>query len=83
MRAIERPNWNVSLRKGHHEGLISFETYLKVQERMRGAAKAPARKDINEDFLLRGFVLCDDCEKPMTSCWSKGCRQHYAYYLRY
>ncbi|MGB3166361.1 MAG: zinc ribbon domain-containing protein [Alteraurantiacibacter sp.] len=44
-------------------------------------ANAPARKDINEDFPLRGFVLCDDCEHPMTSCRSKGRNQHYPYYL--
>lgn len=68
---IEAPNWNVSLRKGHHEGLISYETYLKVQQRLQEGARAPARKDISEDFPLRGFVTCGDCEKPLTACWSK------------
>ena len=68
---IQAPNWNVSLRKGHHEGLVSYETYLKVQQRLREGAKAPARKDINEDFPLRGFVTCGDCDKPLTACWSK------------
>ena len=48
---------------------------------MKGKAKAPARKDISEDFPLRGFVLCDDCGQPMTSCWSKGRTKHYPYYL--
>ena len=50
-------------------------------ENLREGARPPARKDINEDFPLRGFVLCDDCGEPMTACWSKGCSQHYAYYL--
>lgn len=68
---IELPKWNVSLRKGHHEALISFETYERMQQRLTEGAKAPARKDINADFPLRGFVLCDDCGNPMTSCWSK------------
>ncbi|MCV2890126.1 recombinase family protein [Ruegeria aquimaris] len=68
---IEAPNWNVGLRKGHHEGLISYETYLKVQQRLREGARAPARKDISEDFPLRGFVTCGDCDKPLTACWSK------------
>ena len=45
------------------------------------AAGHAARKDVNENFPLRGFVLCDDCGKPMTACWSKGCRKHYPYYL--
>lgn len=78
---IEAPKWGVSLRKGHHEPLISFATHERIQERLRGNANAPARKDINEDFPLRGFVLCDDCGEPMTSCWSKGRKKLYPYYL--
>ena len=78
---IEAPNWDVSLRKGHHEGLISFETFQKIQSRLKGSARAPARKDISEDFPLRGFVLCCDCSKPLTACWSKGKNRKYPYYL--
>ena len=78
---IEAPKWNVSLRKGQHEGLISFETFEKIQARLKGTAKAPARKDISEDFPLRGFVLCNDCDKPLTACWSQGKKQKYPYYL--
>ena len=76
---VEAPKWGVPPRKGHHEPLISLETFERIQERMRGTAKAPARKDISEDFPLRGFVLCDDCDQPMTSCWSKGRTKHYPY----
>jgi site-specific DNA recombinase len=68
---VEAPNWGVSLRKGQHEGLISFETFQRMQERLNGTAKAPARKDISADFPLRGFVHCDDCGTPMTACWAK------------
>ena len=78
---VEAPKWGVSPRKGHHEPLISLESFERIQERMNGKAKAPARKDISADFPLRGFVLCDDCGQPMTSCWSKGRSRHYAYYL--
>ncbi len=78
---VEAPGWNVSLRKGHHEPLISFAVHQRIQEILGGAVYAPARKDINEDFPLRGFVLCDDCDQPMTSCWSKGRNKHYPYYL--
>ena len=66
------PNWGITLRKGQHEGLISLTTFDHIQERLKGNAKAPARKDINADFPLRGFVLCNDCGKPLTACWSKG-----------
>ncbi|SEJ65743.1 Site-specific DNA recombinase [Pseudooceanicola nitratireducens] len=78
---VEAPNWGVTLRKGHHEALISFSTYERIQARLKGTLNAPARKDINQDFPLRGFVLCDDCGEPMTSCWSKGRNQLYPYYL--
>ncbi|MEE4538258.1 MAG: zinc ribbon domain-containing protein [Erythrobacter sp.] len=79
---IEHDNWDVSLREGHHEGLITFAVYQRIQERLSGTAKAPARKDINKDFPLRGFVLCDDCGSALTACWStsKTGKKH-PYYL--
>ncbi len=43
-------------------------------------AKAPARKDISKDFPLRGFVTCGGCDRPVTSCWTKGRSKHYGYY---
>jgi hypothetical protein len=52
---IEVPNWDVPLRKGHHDGLISLAVFQQIQDRLKGGARAPARKDINEDFPLRGF----------------------------
>ncbi|MEM9099035.1 MAG: recombinase family protein [Pseudomonadota bacterium] len=78
---VEATDWGVGLCKGHHEPLISWATYERVQERLRGNVYAPARKDINEDFPLRGFVACDDCGQPLTSCWSKGKQRRYPYYL--
>jgi site-specific DNA recombinase len=79
---VEARNWGVTLRKGHHEPLISAETYRKIQERMTGAARVPARKDISDDFPLRGFVRCGDCGSPMTACWSTGrWKNRFPYYL--
>ena len=78
---VHAPCFGVGLLKGHHEPLISFETHERIQERLKCTAYAPARKDINADFPLRGFVLCEDCGKPLTSCWSKGRNKHYPYYL--
>ncbi len=67
---IEVPNWDIPLRQGQHEGLISLQAYEKIQSRLKSGAKSPARKDITDDFPLRGFILCGDCEKPLTACWS-------------
>ncbi len=78
---VEAPKWGVSVREGQHEGLISFETHQRILDTLEGKKRPAARKDFSEDFPLRGFVLCNDCGKPMTAAWSKGCRKHYPYYL--
>ncbi len=79
---IEHPDWGVSLRKGHHEGLIDLATFEKIQNRLKEGARAPARKDLNEDFILRGFVCCADCSRPLTACWSKSkTGKKHPYYL--
>ncbi len=78
---IDYSRWGISIRKGIHEPLISFETFQRIQERLEGTALAPAKANLKEDFPLRGFVECDDCGAPLTSCYSKGRSKHYPYYL--
>ena len=78
---VESEDWGVTLRQGQHEGLINFETYLKIQERLNGPARVPARKNLNEDFPLRGFVTCADCGHPLTAAWSKGRIARHPYYF--
>lgn len=69
------PKWNVGLRPARHEGLITLEAHQKIQKLLTTRAVAPARKDISEDFPLRGFVV------QLTSCWSSGKSRKYPYYL--
>ncbi len=78
---INHERYGIKWLKGHHQPLISLEIYEKVQKRRESRACAPTRKDINLDFPLRGFVLCGDCNNPLTACWSKGKRKKYPYYL--
>lgn len=77
---IHYPPWNVTRRKGHHRPLISPQTFDRIQERLAEKQKLPPRKDLHQDFPLRGFVLCADCGKPYTAFWSKGRSKRYAYY---
>lgn len=77
---VEKKEWNVSLRKGFHEGLITLAEFETIQDKLTKKAKAPARKDISQDFPLRGFILCDDCDRPLTSCWSQGKHKKFPYY---
>jgi site-specific DNA recombinase len=64
------PSWGISLRKAQHKGLISFASYEKIQTRLTQKARAPVKKNLNQDFPLRAFILCGECKHPMTSCWS-------------
>ena len=78
---IDYPNWDIILQEGKHEALITYEEFLVIQNCMKKQAKAPMRKDISNDFPLRGFVKCDHCDRPMTSCWTKGVGGRYPYYF--
>ncbi len=77
---IEAPKWNVPLLKAKHEPLISFETYQRIQQRLQQHSKTPARKAIKEDFPLRGYVSCAECNETMTAAWAKGRNTKYPYY---
>ncbi len=77
----EYARWNIGLLRGKHEPIISFDIYNRIQDKLHGRMKAPARRDINEDFPLRGFVLCDCCNAPLKGCWSIGRGGKYPYYL--
>jgi len=78
---IAAPYYGIPMRKGKHEGLISFTTFQKIQDRLDGRVYAPKRKDIREDFPLRGAVACSSCETPLTAGWSKGKCKKYPYYF--
>lgn len=73
--------YDISWLKAQHEPLITLETFDKVQERRKGIAKAPQRKNIGDDFVCRGIALCADCNVPLRSSWTKGEYKRYPYYL--
>ncbi len=47
---------------------------------MQGKSYTPARKNLDEDFPLRGTVTCSDCGNVLTACWTKGRNKRYPYY---
>lgn len=67
--------------KAQHEAIVSLELFERVRRKREGNTYAPKRANIGEDFALRGVVVCDCCEKPMRSSWSKGSTKKYPYYL--
>lgn len=78
---IEHEPWGITRRKGHHEALISLETYEAIQNRRNGKGIAAKRPDISKDFPLRGAVNCAFCDKPMTAYWARSATsRRYPYY---
>ncbi len=68
---MEHEPWGITRRKGHHEPLISLETYETIQTRRNSKGVAAKRPDISEDFPLRGAIVCACCDKPMTACFAR------------
>lgn len=77
---IEYLPWEVSLREGKHPAIISMQTFEKVQIRLGLRANAPTRKDLNQAFPLRGFLLCPECNEPVTASFSTGRTAKHPYY---
>ena len=78
---VEHKPWGVPRRKGQHEGIVSYETFCKIQERLNGRAYAPTRRDLNKDFPMRGSVACE-CGNALTAAWSKShTGKYHPYYV--
>jgi DNA invertase Pin-like site-specific DNA recombinase len=54
------------------EGLVSSQTWYKIEARMTRAPAAPGRKDMNPDFPLVGQCDCEVCGKPLLGSFSRG-----------
>ncbi|MDF2368866.1 recombinase family protein [Sneathiella sp.] len=78
---VEAPKWGISRREGKHEGIISLETFEAIQMHRTETKRLPNRKDISQDFPLRGGVCCSSCDYPLTAGWSSGKCKKYPYYV--
>lgn len=79
---ISAPSWGVSMREAKHEGIVSKETFWRIQDRLKERPVRPARKDMSADFPLRGgAVACASCGYSLTGGWSKGKYKKYPYYF--
>lgn len=79
---IEYKSWSVERREGHHEGIISRETFELIQKRLKkGPSGARIRVDTTPDFPLRGLILCAGCGKKLTAAWSKSHGKKHGYYV--
>lgn len=78
---ISYPKWDIPLLKGFHQPLITLAQHERIKERLAGKPVMPNdRRDIKDDFPLRGFVLCAHCDNPLTAAWAKGRNERFPYY---
>lgn len=76
---IEYHDWEVERRKGQHEGIITLDTFERIQKILRKEnSVSRIRQDISPDFPLRGLVVCDHCGGHLTAAWT---RRIFPYYL--
>lgn len=57
-----------------------YERCQQVQTKLSNHATRKRQFD-HPDFPLRRFVICGECDKPLTACWAKSGRYPY-YYCR-
>lgn len=74
--------WEVSRRKGHHQGIISEEIFNLIQQRLgnKGVTKR-IRVDVREDFPLRGLLICSSCGHYLTGAITRAKGKPFPYYF--
>lgn len=78
---VEYPKWDIARREGHHQGLVTIETFEQIQRRLQETVRQHVRIDDREEFALRRFVVCAECGVGLTGSWSTGRnKKKYAYY---
>ena len=78
---IVKYEWHPEPIKGNFEPIVDEETFFKVQAILTGRKPLiTAYKRNNPDFPLRMFIICPNCNQPLTASWSKGRSEKYPYY---
>ena len=76
-----RTKWYPEFVEGIHEPLISRETFFNVQKILTAKRTSVIRRErVNDEFPLRGFVLCPECNSPLTASICKGNTTQIPYY---
>ncbi len=74
--------WGIHMQKLRLEPLISLDAFYTIQERLHGKERTSNRKDIREEYPLRGLVLCNECKKPMTASTTRKKKGYERVYYR-
>jgi site-specific DNA recombinase len=67
--------------QGQHEPIISESLFYGVQDILDGRKKRQrAQITVDDNFPLRGFLICPQCGRILTGSTSKGAFHYYSYY---
>lgn len=57
--------WNDTIYENTHEGLISKEEYMKLQQRLDDRS-IHHKRDVESTYLFQGVLSCPRCERPLS-----------------
>jgi site-specific DNA recombinase len=79
---IDVPEYGVQGLRGDFDPLISEELFYRAQAVLQGRVRiiSGPRQRRRPEFPLRAFVRCATCNRPLSSSFSKGRSDLYAYY---
>jgi site-specific DNA recombinase len=79
---IEYAPWAVDRAHGQHEAIVSPATLARLEARLgrRDKPTAAARADSDSRLILRRFVRCSACGRPLTGSVAKGLYPRYSCY---
>ena len=80
MGRIEKKEWGIDEREGVHEAIIDSETFNQVQLQLKKKGTKKHTKITNEEFPLKGDLICGNCKSTLVYSKAKGRSKSYPYY---
>ncbi len=77
---IVRDPWSGEEFQGKHIPAISQETFRKIQRVIAGRGRSVPHLAVRDEFPLRTFARCGNCEATLTGSFSRGRSARYPYY---
>lgn len=71
---VEYPDWKVTRRQAQHKAIVSLAALARIENRIAqpGRPTGALRADSDPQFVLRNFLRCRGCGRPLTGSLAKG-----------
>ena len=77
---VEFKKWGISERDGNHEAIVDEKTFNKVQLQLKRKGKKKYSKLTNEEFPMKGDLVCGNCKTNLVYSKARGRSKSYPYY---